>query len=56
MNENLKNEDVCKTYKLFNYVLQQYPEQVVRYVPPLQSLSKYSILEPMWATQKNRLP
>lgn len=22
MNENMKNEDVCKTYKLYNYVLQ----------------------------------
>ena len=56
LNETKKDGDVCKTYKLFNYVCQQSQEQVIRYVPPLQPLSKYSVLEPMWSTQKNRLP
>jgi len=35
LNETKKDNDVSKTYMLFNYVCQQYPEQILRYVPPL---------------------
>lgn len=26
INESIKDDKICKTYKLFNYVCQQYPE------------------------------
>lgn len=50
--DNDHHADMSKTYKLFNYVCSQNPEQAIRYIPPpvdgVKQTSKYGRVEPLW--------
>ncbi len=55
MNKDVNDKnDVSTTYKLYNYILMQHKDQVIRYLPPM-IFRDYAFVEPLWASQKKRL-